>query len=95
MGEGCDCLLYSDEEVVLFTSLYEQVFAIDEIVGSDFLVEGSKLFFVETYATPLGEFAHFALRGKALGGFCHEVYGLDAESLVAAYFEVGHAVEYA
>ena len=95
MGEGCDCLLYSDEEVVLFTSLYEQVFAIDEIVGSDFLVEGSELLLVEAYATALSELTHLALRGKALGGFCHEVYGLDAESLVAAYFEMGHAVEYA
>lgn len=39
MEEGCDCLLYSDEEVVLFTSLYEQVFAIDEVISSDLLVE--------------------------------------------------------
>ena len=95
MGEGCDCLLYSDEEVVLFTSLYEQVFAIDEVISSDLLVECGKLFFVETYATALGEFAHFALGGKTLSGLCHEVYGLGSNGLVASDFIVGYAVEYA
>lgn len=54
-------LLHSDKEVVLLATLYKEVFAVDEVVGSDFLVESGKFLFVEAYATALGELAHFAL----------------------------------
>lgn len=51
----------SDEIVVLLSLLNEQILSVDEVVGSNHLVEGCHLFLVHTHAAALSQFAHFAL----------------------------------
>ena len=59
-------LLHSDKIVVLLAALYQEIFAVDEVVGGDDLVKGCELLLVERYAAALYELAHFALAGENL-----------------------------
>lgn len=59
-------LLHSDKIVVLLAALYEEVLAVDEVVGGDDLVKGCELLLVERYAAALYELAHLALAGENL-----------------------------
>ena len=59
-------LLHSDKIVVLLAALYEEVLAVDEVVGGDDLVKGCEFLLVERYAAALYELAHFALAGENL-----------------------------
>ena len=59
-------LLHSDKIVVLLAALHEQILAVDEVFGSNHLVERSELLLVERYAAALYELAHFALAGENL-----------------------------
>ena len=76
-------VLHSNQEIVFLSALHNEEFTADEIFGRQFLVEGSEFFFVDADTAALRELAHFALRGKAFGGFCQEVDRLSADSLVA------------
>ena len=59
-------LLHSDKIVILLAALYEEVLAVDEVVGGDDLVKGCELLLVERYAAALYELAHLALAGENL-----------------------------
>ena len=59
-------LLHSDKIVVFLAALYEEVLAVDEVVGGDDLVKGCELLLVERYAAALYELAHLALAGENL-----------------------------
>ena len=59
-------LLHSDKIVVLLAALYEEVLAVNKVVGGDDLVKGCELLLVERYAAALYELAHFALAGENL-----------------------------
>ena len=54
-------LLHSDKIVVFLAALYEEVVAVDEVVGGEDLVKGCEFLLVERYAAALYEFAHLAL----------------------------------
>lgn len=54
-------LLHSDKIVVLLAALYQEVLAVDEVVGGDDLVKGCELLLVERYAAALYELAHLAI----------------------------------
>ena len=54
-------LLGNNQVVVLLTALNEQVFFIEQIGSSNYLVESSKLFLVQRNTTTLNELTHFAL----------------------------------
>ena len=54
-------LLHSDKIVVFLAALYQEVLAVDEVVGGDDLVKGCELLLVERYAAALYELAHLAL----------------------------------
>ena len=59
-------LLHSDKIVVLLAALYQEILAVDEVVGGDDLVKGCELLLVERYAAALYELAHLALAGENL-----------------------------
>ena len=59
-------LLHSDKIVILLAALYEEVLAIDEVVGGDNLIKGCEFLLVERYAAALYELAHLALAGENL-----------------------------
>ena len=59
-------LLHSDKIVILLAALYEEVLAVDEVVGGDDLVKGCEFLLVERYAAALYELAHLALAGENL-----------------------------
>ena len=59
-------LLHSDKIVVFLAALYEEVLAVDEVVGGDDLVKGCELLLVERYAAALYALAHLALAGENL-----------------------------
>ena len=59
-------LLHSDKIVVFLAALYEEILAVDEVVGGDDLVKGCELLLIERYAAALYEFAHLALAGENL-----------------------------
>ena len=54
-------LLHSDKVVVLLATLYQEILAVDEVVGGDDLVKGCELLLVERYAAALYELAHLAI----------------------------------
>lgn len=55
-----------DQIIVFLATLYEQVLAVDEVIGCDHLVECGKFLLVQRYATALYELAHLALAGENL-----------------------------
>ena len=55
-----------DQIIVFLATLYEQVLAVDEVIGCDHLVECGKFLLVERYAAALYELAHLALAGENL-----------------------------
>ena len=59
-------LLHNDEDIVFLAALYQEIFAVDEVVGGDDLVKGCELLLVERYAAALYELAHLALAGENL-----------------------------
>ena len=59
-------LLHSDKIVVFLAALYEEVLAVDEVVGGDDLVKGCELLLVERSAVALYELAHLAIDGENL-----------------------------
>ena len=59
-------LFYGNEIGVLLAALYEQILAIDEVIGCNHLVKGGELLLVERHASALYELTHFALAGKYL-----------------------------
>ena len=54
-------LLGNNQVVVLLTALNEQVFFIEQVGSSNYLIESSKLFLVQRNTTTLNELTHFAL----------------------------------
>ena len=86
-------LLHSDKIVVFLAALYEEVLAVDEVVGGDDLVKGCELLLVERYAAALYELAHLALAGENLDIVAgEELYG-GLTQLVLGEGEVGHSGE--
>ena len=53
-------LLGNNQVVVLLTALNEQVFFIEQVGSSNYLIESSKLFLVQRNTTTLNELTHFA-----------------------------------
>ena len=53
-------LLGNDQVVVLLTALNEQVFFIEQVSSSNYLVKSSELFLVQRNTTTLNELTHFA-----------------------------------
>lgn len=86
-------LLHCDEVIVLLATLHEQILAVDEVVGSNHLVERAELLLVERYAATLHELAHLALRVEDLHVVaCEEVYSRLSE-LILRQLEMGYAFE--
>jgi hypothetical protein len=88
-----DASLHGDEVIVLLAALYEQILAVDEIFGSDGLVEGGQLLLVQAYAIALDHLAHLALAGEDVPTVLTEqVDGLLAE-LILGELVVRHILE--
>ena len=56
-----------DQIIVFLATLYEQVLAVDEVIGCDHLVECGKFLLVQRYATALYELAHLTLACEHFG----------------------------
>lgn len=54
-------LLCDEQEVVLLTTLYEQILVVEKVCSGNFLIKSGKLLLVERYATTLSHLAHLAL----------------------------------
>ena len=71
----CYIRLFRDYEVVvLFASLHEQVFVVQQVGCGNFLVEGIELLFVERDSAALHQFSHLAFRREHFGVFGKQVY---------------------
>jgi len=57
-------LLDNEQEIVLFAFLCEDVFAVEQHVGTGWHVGVGDLFLVDAHATALSELAHLALAGE-------------------------------
>ena len=88
-------LFHCDQEIVLLSTLNEEVLTVDQVAFFNDLVEGCELFLVEADATTLSHLAHLALRREALCGFCEEINRLGTDGLVAADFKLRYTFEYA
>ena len=84
--------LHDYEIIVFLAPLNEQVFTVDEVVGSDDAVESGELLLVERHATALHELAHLALACKHGGILREEVAGRLSE-LVGRNLKLRHTLE--
>ena len=56
---------YRDQVIVFLATLYEQILAVDEVLGCDRTVEGRELLLVKAHAVALDELAHLTLGGRS------------------------------
>ena len=59
-----EILFDRDEIVVLLTSLYKEIFFVDEVGSRYWAIEGIEFLFIEAHATPFDQFSHLTLAGE-------------------------------